>query len=145
MPPSFDPDALNEMASIAQTNTLSPILILSPSSLSHRPKVLESILSSLPSSQPYDLQMLDRIALGFAQLPQGYYVEAMLALPPTEETPGEIDTAYMELHTVFIKILNAMQPGGHVRIGHPKEVITKEAILAGFLIETQNGQVVSFH
>ena len=88
--------------------------------------------------------MLDRIALSFANLPQNHYAEAILALPPTEETPGEIDTDYNELKVVMNKILETMRPGGRIRIGQPSsDQITKEAILTGFLIENENQQVYS--
>ena len=85
--------------------------------------------------------MLDRIALNFAILPQNHYAEATLALPSTEEKPGEVEADYNELKLVFPKILDTMQPGGRLRIGQPTDQITKEAILAGFLVETQNEQV----
>jgi len=85
--------------------------------------------------------MLDRIALNFAQLPQSHYTEAILALPNTEETSGEVDKDYIELKAVLSKILDAMQPGGRVSIGRANEQIAKEAILAGFLVETDNQQV----
>jgi hypothetical protein len=85
--------------------------------------------------------MLDRIALNFAQLPQSHYTEAILALPNTEETSGEVDKDYAELKAVFSKILDAMQPGGRVLIGRATEQVSKEAILAGFLVETENQQV----
>jgi Fe-S cluster assembly protein DRE2 N-terminus len=87
--------------------------------------------------------MLDRIALNFANLPPNHYTEAILALPTTEETPGEVDADYNELKSVFDKILDTMQPGGRIRIGQPKNELTKEAILAGFLVETGNEQVSS--
>jgi hypothetical protein len=82
--------------------------------------------------------MLDRIALNFAQLPQSHYTEAILALTNTEETSGEVDKDYIELKAVLSKILDAMQPGGRVLIGRANEQIAKEAILAGFLVETEN-------
>jgi len=146
MPPFLDPDFLNDMSlslfkpspSIRPT---CPLLVLSPSSLSHRPQVLESILSTIPSTQPHDLQMLDRIALNFAQLPQSHYTEAILALPNTEETSGEFDKDYAELKAVFSKLVDAMQPGGRLLIGRANDQVTKEAILAGFLVETENQQV----
>ena len=142
-PPSFDPNSLNDAAAFnsSKPSSSSPILILSPSSLSRRPQILEALLSSLPSSQPHDLQMLDRIALNFAKLPHSHYSEAIFALPPSEESPEEFENDYTELKSVFPKILSTMQPGGRVRIGSAKEEITKEAILAGFVIETQNQQV----
>jgi hypothetical protein len=87
--------------------------------------------------------MLDRIALNFANLPQNHYTEAIFALPSTEEKSGEIDADYNELKLVFPKILDTMQPGGRLRIGQPTDQITKEAILAGFLVETENQQVPS--
>lgn len=139
-PPSLDPDFLNDMA---PTLSKSPILILSPSSLSHRPQILESLLSSFPASQPYDLQMLDRIALNFANLPINHYAEAILALPDTEEKSGEVGADYNELKKVFGKVLKTMQPGGRIHIGQPSEQITKEAILAGFIVENENQQVDS--
>ena len=141
MPPFLDPDFLNDMSPSLSTPSPSvprPLLVLSPSSLSHRPQVLESLLSTIPSTQPHDLQMLDRIALNFAQLPQSHYTEAILALPNTEETSGEVDKDYIELKAVLSKILDAMQPGGRVSIGRANEQIAKEAILAGFLVETEN-------
>src|SRR5579859_1422501 len=156
MPPPFlDPDSLNDLSPAAvakpvsataatmpsSNNNNAPILILSPSSLSHRPQVLESLLNSLPSSQPHDLHMLDRIALNFANLPAAYYKEAILALPSTEEESGEVEKDYIELKNVFGKLLETMQPGGKIKIGRPSEKLTKDAVLAGFLIETENNQV----
>ena len=150
-PPFLDPDQLNDLATLIPTDSISspanagstnPILILSPSSLSHRPQVLEELLSSLPSSQPHHLQMLDRIALNFVSLPASHYSEAIFALPSTEEKAGEVDNDYRELKAVFSKILETMQPGGKIRIGQAKEEITKDAILAGFLVESQDNQVV---
>jgi len=152
MSPFLDPGSLNDMSpavakpvSTAAATTMSssvlPILVLSPSSLSHRPQVLESLLNSLPSSQPHDMHMLDRIALNFANLPAGYYKDAILALPPTEETSGEVEKDYAELKNVFGKLLHSMQPGGRLRIGTPGEQLRKDAVLAGFLIETENNQV----
>jgi Fe-S cluster assembly protein DRE2 N-terminus len=145
MPPSLDPETLNDMTPHkSASQSVSPILILSPSSLSRRPQILESLLSSLPSSRPHDLQMLDRIALNFANLPQNHYSEAILALPSTEEASGEIDADYNELKAVMNKILETMKPGGRIQIGQPSsDQITKEAILAGFLIENENQQVSS--
>jgi hypothetical protein len=153
MPPFLDPDSLNDLAlagvkpvsatAAAMSASASvPILVLSPSSLSHRPEVLESLLSSLPSSQPHDLHMLDRIALNFANLPGGYYKDAVLALPSSEETSGEVEKDYAELRNVFGKLLEAMQPGGRLKIGSPSEQLTKDAVLSGFLIETENNQVL---
>ena len=146
MPPFLDPDQLNDMATLTPAqlttqSTVSPILILSPSGLSHRPEILESLLSSLPSSQPHHLQMLDRIALNFVNLPANHYSEAILALPPTEEKAGELGNDYAELKAVFPKILETMQAGGRIRIGQAKDEVTKDAILAGFLIESQDNQV----
>jgi hypothetical protein len=145
MPPFLDPDFLNDMGSLNQTKptaqSTTPILILSPSSLSHRPQILESLLSSLPQSQPHDLQMLDRIALNFANLPPNHYTEAILALPSTEENSGELDADYKELKSVFTKILETMQPGGRVRIGGAGQHITHDAVLAGFLVENDDSQV----
>ena len=86
--------------------------------------------------------MLDRIALNFACLPQNHYTEAIFALPSTEEKSGEINADYKELKLVFPKILDTMQPGGRLRIGQPTDQITKEAILSGFLVETEDQQVV---
>src|SRR5204863_1514661 len=100
MPTASDP------AAFKPSSPSHPILILSPSSLSSRPQILESILSSLPSSQPRDLQMLDRIALNFANLPPNHYTEAILAHTPTEEQFGDIDVDYHELKLVFNKILS---------------------------------------
>ena len=145
MSPLLDPDFLNDMSpSLLVRRSPSiprPLLVLSPSSLSHRPQVLESLLSTIPSTQPHDLQMLDRIALNFVQLPQSHYTEAILALPNTEETSGQVDKDYAELKAVFSKILDSMQPGGRVLIGRANEQVTKEAILSGFLVENENQQV----
>jgi Fe-S cluster assembly protein DRE2 N-terminus len=147
MLPFLDPDCLNNMditpsnPKLSPQRSLSPILILSPSSLSHRPQILVSLLSSLPSTQPHDLHMLDRIALNFANLPVNHYSEAILALPTTEESSGEFEEDYNQLVTAFSKILNTMRAGGRVRIGSPTAQVTKEAILAGFLVETDSNQV----
>jgi len=148
MPPFLDPEFLDDMSPAlsksSSPSTLSscPLLILSPSSLSHRPQVLESILSAIPSTQPHHLQMLDRIAMNFVRLPENQYKEAVLALPTTEETSGEVDKDIAELTTVFNKVLNALQPGGRVFVGRAaNETFTKEAVLAGYLIELENQQV----
>jgi anamorsin len=85
--------------------------------------------------------MLDRIAVNFANLPAGYYKDAILALPATEEASGEVDRDYLEFRNVFGKVLQAMQPGGRIKVGKPREQFTKDAVLAGFLIETENDQV----
>lgn len=85
--------------------------------------------------------MLDRIALNFVNLPANHYSEAILALPPTEEKAGEVENDYTELKAVFLKILDTMQAGGRIRIGQAKDEVTKDAILAGFLIESQHNQV----
>src|SRR5271170_6201651 len=86
MPPAFiDPQDETVMFSSSKASAQetspresSPILVLSPSSLSHQPQILESFLSSLPSEQTHDLQMLDRIALNFANLPVSRYAQAVL-------------------------------------------------------------------
>jgi len=144
MSPAVDTKSADDMPLPPQTeivHKVSPMLILSPSSLSHRPAVLESIICSLPPSQPHDLHMLDRIALNFAKLPPSYYGQAILALPAAEEKPGEADADYTELKAVFKHILDAMQPGGRVRIGQAAEDVTREAILVGFLIEKESEEV----
>jgi hypothetical protein len=147
MPPFLDLDSINDM-DITPSNpkpspqqSSSPILILSPSSLSHRPQILMSLLSSLPSSQPHDLHMLDRIALDFANLPVNHYSEAILALSTTEESSGEREADYDQLVPVLSKILNTMRAEGRVRIGSPTAQVTKEAIIAGFLVETDSNTV----
>jgi hypothetical protein len=85
--------------------------------------------------------MLDRIAVNFAFLPSNYYSESILVLPAEEETSNEINNDYTELKSVLTKILETMKPGGKVGIGQPETDFTKDAILAGFLIESQNSQV----
>lgn len=86
--------------------------------------------------------MLDRIALNFVNLPQSQYKESILALPALEETSGEVDKDYAELAAVFNKVIDAMQPGGRVSVGRgANEKFIKEAMLGGFLIETENQQV----
>ena len=143
MSPSLDADSVHNMAAVPRTTAPSgeslPILILSPSSLSRRPQILESLLSSL--HQPHDLQMLDRIALNFAYLPPSHYAEAILALPNPEENVGEVDADYNELPPVLCKLLETMQPGGRIKLGNAGEKIVKDAILAGFLVENENQQV----
>jgi anamorsin len=86
--------------------------------------------------------MLDRIALNFANLPANHYTEAILALPSTEEASGEVNRDYQELKSVFTKILETMKPAGRVRIGQAGDAIIKDAVLAGFLVETDNSQVL---
>jgi hypothetical protein len=86
--------------------------------------------------------MLDRIAMNLAVLPSNHYNEAILALPPNEETTNEIESAYIELKTVFTNVLETMRPGGQIRIGQPKQSFTKDALLSGFLIETRDSQVI---
>lgn len=86
--------------------------------------------------------MLDRIALNFAQLPPSHYSEAILALPSLEEKVGEVDADYRELIAVLRKVLDTMQPGGRIRIGHPGGQVVKEAILVGFVVETEDQQVL---
>lgn len=87
--------------------------------------------------------MLDRIALNFAQLPSGYYIEAVLALPRTEERAGEVDTDYNELRGVLGKVLETMAPGGRIKVGQPGDQVIQEAILIGFLVEREHDQVFS--
>jgi len=99
------------------------------------------LLSSIPAGRPHDLQMLDRIALNFAPLPPSTYSEAVLALPSTEEKPGELNNAYTELKNVFDKIINTLTPGGRIRIGQPQDSVKSDAVLAGFLVEQDGEQV----
>jgi Fe-S cluster assembly protein DRE2 N-terminus len=143
MPPFLDPASLNDMAGVTPTAAISkpqsPILILSPSSLSYRVHILETLLTSSP--QLHDLQMLDRIALNFAYLPPSHYSEAILAPPSTEEKVGEVGADYRELKAVLGKSLSTMQPGGRIRIGAGGTQLSKDAILGDFLVETENQEV----
>jgi len=86
--------------------------------------------------------MLDRIALDFANLPLNHYSEAILALSTTEESSGEREADYNQLVPVLSKILNTMRAGGRVRIGSPTVQVTKEAIIAGFLVETDSNTTI---
>jgi hypothetical protein len=87
--------------------------------------------------------MLDRIALDFAYLPPSHYSEAILALPNTQEAVGEVDADYGELKMVLDKLLNTMQPGGRIRIGAGGAQLSRDAILAGFFVETENQEVLT--
>ena len=137
MPPFLDPVSLNDMV-VQSSSNASAILILSPSSLSHEPAILESLLNSIQQSQQKELQMLDRIAANLVRLPKNNYKEAILALHPSDRSQSQLDADYAEFQTVLPKVLDAMQPGGRVHIGQSKEFLNKEAILAGFLIKPFN-------
>lgn len=114
-----------------------PVLVLSSSSYPQEP---ESLLSS-SSPQTHDLHKLNQIALNLVNLPPNYYSEAILALPSTDTSP-DYDPSYTELENALPQILATMNAGGHIRIGNPPPQFKKEALLAGFLLETQNNQVM---
>jgi hypothetical protein len=134
--------------SVLQPTPLStaPILVLSPSSISHPPTFLNSLLTTF---LPYDFQVIDPLAPNLVTLPPSHYTEAVLVLPTSEEL--DLHTDFQELTMVFPRILDTMCAGGRLRIGRPNgkrllivkptAQITREAILTGFVVETANNQV----
>jgi Fe-S cluster assembly protein DRE2 N-terminus len=102
--------------------------------------VLEHVLGDV-AGREHHLQMLDRIALNFAQLPENHYSEARLALSSQEERDGRVTNDYTELQPVLPKLLLAMKPGGRVLVGNPPEELIRQALLTGFLTDLQNNQV----
>jgi hypothetical protein len=85
--------------------------------------------------------MLDRIACNVVSLPLNHYSQVMLSTDPTETLLGESDVDYAELVSSLPQILAAMRSGGRLRIGRGSSELTKEAILAGFLVEMDGEQV----
>jgi Fe-S cluster assembly protein DRE2 N-terminus len=141
MPPFLDQVSLNDMSTSTQTFPEEiHTLVVTPSSISNRPDILQAVVEPL-LPRPCDVQMLDRIACNVVSLPLNHYSQVILATDTTERLPGEMDVDYAELETGLPQILAAMRSGGRLRIGRGSTEITKEAILAGFLVEMDDYQV----
>lgn len=117
-------------------------LLLSPPSLSSHPERLNEILLSHDRSAT-DLQMLDRLALGFVSLPVSTY-DTVLIL-------ADIDGSYSESSIlaepgVLKKIALSLKPGGHLLSqdginGLPGDPYQTEAVLAGLISDDKGGFV----
>jgi hypothetical protein len=141
MRPFLDQVSLNDMPTSTQTSPEEiRTLVLIPSSISNRRDILQAAVEPhLP--RPCDVQMLDRIAYNVVNLPLNHYSQVMLSTDPTETLLGESDVDYAELVSSLPQILAAMRSGGRLRIGRGSSELTKEAILAGFLVEMDDEQV----
>jgi hypothetical protein len=106
-------------------------LILCPPSVSSHPEVLEKALSTIDRSSA-DVQMLDRLSLNLASLPDSMYSTVLLLSDPSS-TPPALEKPLLE------KVLAAMAPGGRWRAhGTLKENWAQDRLgflTAGFLVE----------
>jgi hypothetical protein len=106
-------------------------LILCPPSVSSHPEVLEKVLNTIDRTSA-DVQMLDRLSLNLASLPDSMYSTVLLLSDPTSTLPA-LEKPLLE------KVLAAMVSGGRWRAyGNLKENWAQDRLrflTAGFLVE----------
>ncbi|KAF8541564.1 cytokine-induced anti-apoptosis inhibitor 1, Fe-S biogenesis-domain-containing protein [Trichophaea hybrida] len=114
-------------AASSQTRTL----ILCPPTVSSNPEVLQDALATVNRGST-DVQMLDRLALNLATLPEGIYSTVLLLSDPSSSgTPINLEKPLLE------KVLASMVPGGRWRSLGTKEWATDRLrfLTTGFLVE----------
>ncbi|KAA8911837.1 cytokine-induced anti-apoptosis inhibitor 1, Fe-S biogenesis-domain-containing protein [Sphaerosporella brunnea] len=128
VPPHFiDVSDFNPVAAAPRT------LILCTPSVSSHPEVLENALSTVDRASA-DVQMLDRLALNLASLPDSIYSAVLLLSDPSSSAPAP---TFEKL--LLEKVLAAMAPNGRWRaMGTDKENWVKDRLgflTVGFLVE----------
>jgi hypothetical protein len=110
--------------------TQSRTLVLCPPSIASKPESLESALANVERTST-DVQMLDRLTLNFASLPEATYSTVLLLSDPASNASSLLEKPLLE------KIIASMVPGGRWRSpGKEKWVSDRLAFLtAGFLVE----------
>ncbi|KAL0631106.1 electron carrier [Maublancomyces gigas] len=141
-PPAVLVDTTSEFTSTptpttTTTTTAPPLrtLLLCPPSISSTPHILESALSTL-SRDSTDVQMLDRLSLNLATLPEKTY-NSVILLPSSSSTP-DLNPA------MFDRVFASMVPGAKWRsrdnlLGGCEKLVL---LMAGFLVEQENGSTV---
>ncbi|PSN64057.1 DUF689-domain-containing protein [Corynespora cassiicola Philippines] len=109
-------------------------LLLAPPSISAHPEVLDSVYQIHDRSSA-DLQMLDRLAAGFVQLPASTY-DVVLLLTDADGTTRE--SHKLLGRDVMTKVADALKSGGLLKsqdgvFGSPQSTEKTEAILAGLI------------
>ena len=109
-------------------------LLLAPPSISAHPEVLDSVYEIHDRSSA-DLQMLDRLAAGFVQLPASTY-DVVLLLTDADGTTRESHNLLGR--DVMTKVADALKSGGLLKsqdgvFGSPQSTEKTEAILAGLI------------
>jgi hypothetical protein len=105
-------------------------LILCPPTVSSNPEVLQNALATV-NRDSTDVQMLDRLALNLATLPDGIYSTVLLLSDPSTNAPTNLEKSLLE------KVLAAMAPGGRWRSQGDKEWAADRLkfLTTGFLVE----------
>jgi len=114
------------VAAVTQSRTL----VLCPPSIASKPESLESALANVERTST-DVQMLDRLALNFASLPEATYSTVLLLSDPASNASSQLEKPLLG------KIIASMVPGGRWRSpGNEKWMSDRLAFLtAGFLVE----------
>lgn len=128
---------------IAQHGTNQRILLLSPPSLSSHPQALSTILASHDRSTT-DMQMLDRVSLGLANLPPATYDQVVLLNDP-DGTKAEVTNSIGR--ELLEKVVKAMKAGGRLRRqdgAFASDMASneyREAVLAGLVFDRESGLI----
>ncbi|KAL7271622.1 electron carrier [Rhizina undulata] len=126
-PPAVLMDLSSDFNPTSAPQSSDRTLILCPPSLAANPQALESALQPFSRSST-DVQMLDRVALGHASLPEVAYTTVLLLSDPN--APTKLENPLLE------KIIASMVPGGvwksqRNELGDDRMAV----IMAGFLVE----------
>ncbi|KAI9678116.1 MAG: electron carrier [Caeruleum heppii] len=116
-------------------------LLLSPPSLSSHPETLNKILSAYDRNLT-DIQMLDRVALGHANLPASTYDQVLILTDP-DGTRAE--SSRLIGRDVLASVVNTLRTGGTLLSQDGTFAVEassderREAILAGLMFEATKG------
>ena len=115
-------------------------LLLSPPSLSSHPEKLNNVIEAHNRSAT-DMQMLDRLSLGFVSLPESTY-DLILILTDADDT--RMESRNLLNREVLALLVKALKPAGRLRsqdgqLGSNAGQERNEAILAGLVYEDGQG------
>ncbi|KAI5778255.1 cytokine-induced anti-apoptosis inhibitor 1, Fe-S biogenesis-domain-containing protein [Geopyxis carbonaria] len=134
-PPAVLVDTAMDFSPSSATTATSPkksqrTLLLCPPTISSNPQALESTLATLDRSST-DVQMLDRLALNQATLPDEIYSAVILLADPSSATSTNLTKPLLE------KVFSSMVPGGRWRSHGHKEWAKDQLdfLMAGFMVE----------
>lgn len=118
-------------------------LLLSPPSLSSNPAALTSIFSDLPRATT-DIQMLDRLSLSLATLPESTY-STILILSDADGSRTESQSLLVTNRALLAQVIRALKSGGYLRSQDgtfplPGSLELREAVLAGLVVSQQEGE-----
>ena len=134
--------AANGSVSTAAATTAKRTLILCPPAVSSQPHVLENALATADRAAT-DVQMLDRLALNLATLPEGIYSSVLLLSDPSSSSststsaPPSFSSTTLD-GLLLQKVFTSMAPGGRWRSQCGDQEWARDRLLfltAGFLIE----------